>query len=69
MAVEKITRTTCQMPKPDEFDTLIQNLMVPGPGKAQNNEFPRKNLISWGVTPPMKNEKWLENDLPDGPHA
>ena len=58
-----------QIVKPDEFETLISNLMVPGPGKAKNNEFPSKNQFSWGGTPPMKNEKWLENDLPGGPHA
>ena len=60
---------TYQMVKLDEFETLIPNLIVRAPGKLQNNEFPSKKPISWGVTPPMKNEKWLENDLPDGPHA
>ena len=69
LSVEKFIQMACRMIKPDEFDTLIPNLMVPVPGKAENNKFPKKKLISWGVPPSMKYEKWLENDLPDGPHA
>ena len=52
-----------------EIDTLSSNLIVLGPDGGPPMQNIRKINILWGGEPPIKNEKRLENDLPDGPQT
>ena len=68
--VEKIIRMTFGIVKHSDFHALISNFfLVSRPGKAQGGELQGNQQISWGVQPPMKTQKWLENDFPGGPHS